>query len=469
MVRTLACVVSCVARTLFPRLVSDQRFQDEADILGDRICIMSAGRLRCAGSSLFLKKTYGVGYQLTIEKQNSSPDASGDTVLMDIVENSVHDATMLTNVGSELSYQLPMGAASSFGPMFDGLDAQVDKGNVGSYGVSITTLDEVFLLVAKGETKDAGEGYSSSKRLSVASSRNLDDDVKQGNAHAEPVGDASMSKSARSRMDLESSGLFVRHVGALFKKRAAFFRRDKKAWLCTTFIPSLFVLAGFLVFKLVPVERNLDPVTLDLSSYNVRSDPQNPVFFNSPDDSFQCQPGSCAYGLREGIDLSFAEFDDAVTEEKYSYCGARVALGSEVACSISESESIMNMLSDGAVGEASLVTTVLEASDGVAASAKQYRYVVVRFTLQRYSVLPEDTPRRRTNAGELCTNLSCTFILTLPATEPLSMAASCLLTIAPAISTMVATRRTTVLSTSSALLMRHRSRLTVKPTRESVS
>lgn len=31
--------------------------QDEADILGDRIAIMAEGRLRCAGSSLFLKKT----------------------------------------------------------------------------------------------------------------------------------------------------------------------------------------------------------------------------------------------------------------------------------------------------------------------------------------------------------------------------------------------------------------------------
>ena len=41
---------------------------DEADILGDRIAIMADGQLRCAGSPLFLKKAYGVGYQLTIEK-----------------------------------------------------------------------------------------------------------------------------------------------------------------------------------------------------------------------------------------------------------------------------------------------------------------------------------------------------------------------------------------------------------------
>jgi ABC-type multidrug transport system ATPase subunit len=41
---------------------------DEADLLGDRIVIMSEGKVECAGSSLFLKHRYGVGYQLTLEK-----------------------------------------------------------------------------------------------------------------------------------------------------------------------------------------------------------------------------------------------------------------------------------------------------------------------------------------------------------------------------------------------------------------
>jgi ABC-type multidrug transport system ATPase subunit len=33
-------------------------FMDEADILGDRIAIMGDGKLRCVGSSLFLKREY---------------------------------------------------------------------------------------------------------------------------------------------------------------------------------------------------------------------------------------------------------------------------------------------------------------------------------------------------------------------------------------------------------------------------
>ncbi len=37
-------------------------FMDEADLLGDRIAIMAEGQLRTAGSSMFLKTRFGVGY-----------------------------------------------------------------------------------------------------------------------------------------------------------------------------------------------------------------------------------------------------------------------------------------------------------------------------------------------------------------------------------------------------------------------
>lgn len=123
---------------------------DEADVLGDRIFIMAEGQLRCAGSPLFLKKHYGVGYQLTIEKQHdfvskaSSEEVEElDSKLMDIVQSNVQDASLLNNVGSELSFQLPVGESSKFAPMFQGLDENVDKGVISSYGVGITTLEEV--------------------------------------------------------------------------------------------------------------------------------------------------------------------------------------------------------------------------------------------------------------------------------------------------------------------------------------
>lgn len=46
-------------------IILSTHFMDEADILGDRIAVISQGKLCCCGSSLFLKSLFGSGYYLT--------------------------------------------------------------------------------------------------------------------------------------------------------------------------------------------------------------------------------------------------------------------------------------------------------------------------------------------------------------------------------------------------------------------
>lgn len=53
---------------------------DEADILGDRIAIISQGKLWCCGSSLYLKNLFGSGYYLTFtlcEDKSGKEDENG--------------------------------------------------------------------------------------------------------------------------------------------------------------------------------------------------------------------------------------------------------------------------------------------------------------------------------------------------------------------------------------------------------
>ena len=47
---------------------------DEADILGDRIAIINHGEMKCCGTGMFLKSTYGEGYHLIIVKKPSEAD-----------------------------------------------------------------------------------------------------------------------------------------------------------------------------------------------------------------------------------------------------------------------------------------------------------------------------------------------------------------------------------------------------------
>jgi ATP-binding cassette, subfamily A (ABC1), member 3 len=46
-------------------------YMDEADILGDRVGILAKGKISCLGSTLFLKQTFGVGYNLQMLKTSS--------------------------------------------------------------------------------------------------------------------------------------------------------------------------------------------------------------------------------------------------------------------------------------------------------------------------------------------------------------------------------------------------------------
>lgn len=52
-------------------ILMSTHYMDEADILGDRIGIMSQGKIKCLGSSLFLKNRYGSGYKLTMVKRDT--------------------------------------------------------------------------------------------------------------------------------------------------------------------------------------------------------------------------------------------------------------------------------------------------------------------------------------------------------------------------------------------------------------
>jgi len=86
-------------------------FMDEADILGDRIAIISEGRLRCCGSSMFLKKQFASGYYLTLvvsddERLRRTSERAGRTVANGIYHSAVrtHATMVMWNILSVCSY-----------------------------------------------------------------------------------------------------------------------------------------------------------------------------------------------------------------------------------------------------------------------------------------------------------------------------------------------------------------------------
>ena len=172
-------------------LVLTTHFLDEAEILSDRIAIMAEGALRCAGSPLFLKARLGCGYRLVLSKRPTGFTTDG---LLECVrefepaaevsaderfyaEVIAHDRPpplppplpdhLLTPAGrylkgrrkrrAPLTWQrvrshavqvnLPSGSLEAFSGLFSALDPRMAELGVKDYGVTCTTLEDVFLRI----------------------------------------------------------------------------------------------------------------------------------------------------------------------------------------------------------------------------------------------------------------------------------------------------------------------------------
>jgi len=127
-------------------IILTTHFMEEADILGDRISIMANGSAQCCGSSLFLKKRFGVGYNLTFDKTTQEEVPMLERFVMD----KIPEAIKLSEVSSEVTFQLPNSSVSKFKTFFEAIDNNLEDLQIKSYGVGVTTLEEVFLKVGDG-------------------------------------------------------------------------------------------------------------------------------------------------------------------------------------------------------------------------------------------------------------------------------------------------------------------------------
>ena len=83
----------------------------------------------------------GTGYQLNILKLEGCIVQNVTTT----VKQHVPDAEVKTEMASVLSYNLPSEQTSKFPLLFEALERNKELLSISSIGVSITTLEEVFL------------------------------------------------------------------------------------------------------------------------------------------------------------------------------------------------------------------------------------------------------------------------------------------------------------------------------------
>jgi ATP-binding cassette subfamily A (ABC1) protein 3 len=155
-------------------IVFTTHYMDEADILGDSVAVLSHGSLRVSGSPLFLKRRFGCGYTLSIllpQIGTSDTQQSVDQVMATVHEH-VPSASIVMQEGQEIIINLSAASFAAFPKMLRSLDASRESSQIRDYGISLTSLDEVFMRIeddghVKQPSHDADAVYNSDESVPV--------------------------------------------------------------------------------------------------------------------------------------------------------------------------------------------------------------------------------------------------------------------------------------------------------------
>ncbi|KAL3819386.1 hypothetical protein ACJIZ3_005340 [Penstemon smallii] len=137
---------------------------EEADILSDRIGIMAKGRLRCIGTSIRLKSRFGTGFIATISF-SGNPDSS-NTAQHEAVKQffkSHLDVAPKEENKSFLTFVIPHQKEKLLTNFFKDLQHKEEEFGISDIQLGLTTLEEVFLNIAKQaelETAAAEETFA---------------------------------------------------------------------------------------------------------------------------------------------------------------------------------------------------------------------------------------------------------------------------------------------------------------------
>uniref|UniRef100_A0A1I7SQX2 ABC transporter domain-containing protein n=1 Tax=Bursaphelenchus xylophilus TaxID=6326 RepID=A0A1I7SQX2_BURXY len=135
-------------------------YMDEADLLGDRIGIMVKGRMVCNGSSEFLKHRFGTGYILTFTVDQTykvEPIQTTAERILRVAKKHTPDAKLDNMTPHEFSVILPVDQKKYFANLFEELESRKKELQIGDFGLSFNTLEQIFLRV--GEIADPQEQH----------------------------------------------------------------------------------------------------------------------------------------------------------------------------------------------------------------------------------------------------------------------------------------------------------------------
>ncbi|XP_009581458.1 PREDICTED: ATP-binding cassette sub-family A member 12 [Fulmarus glacialis] len=287
---------------------------DEAEVLSDRIAFLEHGGLKCCGSPFYLKETFGDGYHLTLTKKKNMIEECDTTAVTSLIQSHLPEAYLKEDIGGELVYVLPpfkSTVSGAYQALLRALDTSLSDLHLGCYGISNTTVEEVFLNLTKELVKDQQEDAELPQQLPGASGQIGSDEMSMSTDTFTERDDQLLIRSK----SLQGLPLLLKKTSALFTKRFHHTRRDVRGFIAQVILPVLFVMAAMGLGTLRTKETEYPELILSPSLYGTSDQADFFGNFNETTDALVASM------------LAFPGTDNTCMNESNSQCLTEDMLG----------------------------------------------------------------------------------------------------------------------------------------------
>uniref|UniRef100_A0A8C4IEI0 ATP-binding cassette, sub-family A (ABC1), member 4a n=1 Tax=Dicentrarchus labrax TaxID=13489 RepID=A0A8C4IEI0_DICLA len=267
-------------------VIMSTHHMDEADLLSDRVAIISLGRLYCCGSPIFLKNCFGAGFYLTLancdctddcsctcskcskfkvnQEESQTPDRQMDgnmETITALVHHHVPQARLIEAIGQELTYLLPNRnfQPRAYASLFRELEETLVDIGLSSFGVSDTSLEEV-----RENNNKRNDNKKSLQQISRTSLCRFNRVATDGALHTngQGPGDDPEGSAGRGSYQVRGLCLIIKQFFALLIKRLHHATRSYKDFLAQIVLPASFVFLALTFTLIVPPFGEYPSLTL---------------------------------------------------------------------------------------------------------------------------------------------------------------------------------------------------------------
>ena len=236
-------------------IILTTHYMEEASVLGKRIGIINAGRMKCIGSPLFLIEKYGKFMSLNITKESDADTNAIVEFITSLSKNIEYEI-----LSEEIMFRIPVKDDNNeqkkllkcidIPKFFKELDDNVTDLKIKSYSVSMPTLEDVFLNIAAEDTKALNE------QLKIENAEDFDEnEINQ------------LLSSTDLKADFTPSEKFKSDFISCVRRRYLITSRDFKGFIMEILGPILLVFFGLCIAQL-KIKEETEPVRIKGLEFN---------------------------------------------------------------------------------------------------------------------------------------------------------------------------------------------------------